>query len=55
MLKAARIYQRVSTEQQSLERQDALIERVKAEGYYIAGVYREKLLASELTARCWKN
>ena len=42
MLKAARIYQRVSTEQQSLERQDALIERVKAEGYYIAGVYREK-------------
>ena len=41
-MKSARIYQRVSTEQQNLDRQDALIERVKADGYYIAGVYREK-------------
>ena len=41
-MKTARIYQRVSTQSQSLERQDALIEKAKAEGYYIAGVYREK-------------
>ena len=36
-MKAARIYQRVSTEEQNLERQNALIEKAKAEGYYIAG------------------
>lgn len=41
-MKAARIYQRVSTEAQNLERQNALIEKAKAEGYYIAGVYKEK-------------
>ena len=41
-MKAARIYQRVSTEEQNLGRQNALIEKAKAEGYYIAGVYKEK-------------
>ena len=41
-MKAARIYQRVSTKEQNLERQNALIEQAKAEGYYIAGVYKEK-------------
>ena len=41
-MKVARIYQRVSTEAQNLERQNALIEKAKAEGYYIAGVYKEK-------------
>jgi len=41
-MKAARIYQRVSTEEQNLERQNTLIEQAKAEGYYIAGVYKEK-------------
>lgn len=41
-MKAARIYQRVSTQEQNLDRQNALIEKAKAEGYYIAGVYREK-------------
>lgn len=41
-MKAARIYQRVSTEEQNLERQNALIEKAKTEGYYIAGVYKEK-------------
>lgn len=41
-MKAARIYQRVSTKEQNLERQDAQIEQAKAEGYYIAGVYKEK-------------
>ena len=41
-MKAARIYQRVSTEEQNLERQNTLIEQAKTEGYYIAGVYKEK-------------
>ena len=41
-MKAARIYHRVSTEEQNLERQNALIEKAKTEGYYIAGVYKEK-------------
>ena len=44
-MKAARIYQRVSTEEQNLERQNALIEKAKAEGYYIAGFIRKRLRA----------
>lgn len=38
----ARIYLRVSTDAQDLERQEALITTAKAAGYYVAGVYREK-------------
>ncbi|MCL2876533.1 MAG: recombinase family protein [Betaproteobacteria bacterium] len=38
----ARIYIRVSTESQSVERQEALVAEAKAAGYHIAGVYREK-------------
>ena len=38
----ARIYMRVSTDAQDLERQESLIETAKASGYYVAGVYREK-------------
>lgn len=41
-MKVARIYQRVSTENQELERQDSLITLAKEQGFYIAGVYREK-------------
>lgn len=41
-VKIARIYLRVSTKEQELHRQEALIEDVKAGGYYIAGVYRDK-------------
>lgn len=41
-LKIARIYMRVSTDAQDLERQESLIEGAKASGYYVAGVYREK-------------
>ncbi|HCG6545445.1 TPA: recombinase family protein [Vibrio parahaemolyticus] len=41
-MKVARIYLRVSTEQQDLTRQERLISEAKAAGYYIAGVYREK-------------
>lgn len=42
MNKVARIYLRVSTEQQSLKRQESIIEDVKSKGFYIAGVYSEK-------------
>jgi DNA invertase Pin-like site-specific DNA recombinase len=38
----ARVYLRVSTDAQDLERQEKIIAEAKATGYYIAGVYREK-------------
>ncbi len=41
-MKAARIYIRVSTKEQDLERQRDLIEQTKAQGYYVAGVYEDK-------------
>lgn len=41
-MKVARIYQRVSTDQQDLSRQAAIETTAKAAGFYIAGVYREK-------------
>ena len=34
-MKTARIYLRVSTQQQSLVRQNSLVDKVKSEGYYI--------------------
>ena len=37
-----RIYIRVSTEEQTIERQEHLIDDAKAQGFYVAGVYREK-------------
>lgn len=37
-----RIYIRVSTEEQTIERQEHLIDDAKSQGFYIAGVYREK-------------
>jgi DNA invertase Pin-like site-specific DNA recombinase len=40
--KSARVYLRVSTEAQDLERQEAIVLQAKASGYYVAGVYREK-------------
>lgn len=45
-MKAARIYQRVSTEEQNLERQNALIEKAKIEGYYIAGSLSSSILTA---------
>lgn len=42
MIKVARIYLRVSTDTQDLERQESIIEEAKASGHYVAGVYREK-------------
>lgn len=41
-MKVARIYERVSTDEQSLARQASLESYARAEGFYIAGVYREK-------------
>lgn len=38
----ARLYLRVSTDAQDLERQEQIIETAKAAGFYVAGVYREK-------------
>lgn len=38
----ARVYIRVSTDEQDLERQDSIIEGAEAAGYYVAAVYREK-------------
>lgn len=40
-MKIARIYLRVSTDEQDLARQESIIEDAKASGYYVAGVYRE--------------
>lgn len=41
-LRVARIYLRVSTDEQDLTRQAAIVESTKAAGCYVAGVYREK-------------
>jgi DNA invertase Pin-like site-specific DNA recombinase len=41
-LKIARVYIRVSTDEQDLRRQEAIITSARSAGYYIAGVYREK-------------
>ena len=41
-MKIARIYLRVSTDQQDLARQVDIENSSRAAGYYIAGIYREK-------------
>ncbi|WP_183133446.1 recombinase family protein, partial [Pseudomonas cannabina] len=41
-LNVARVYLRVSTEDQDLKRQEAIIGNARASGYYVAAVYREK-------------
>ena len=41
-MKVARIYLRVSTDDQDLKRQSSVVESARAAGYYIAGVYAEK-------------
>lgn len=41
-MKIARVYLRVSTDQQDLERQEQIVADAKAKGFYVAGVYREK-------------
>ena len=42
-MKVARIYLRVSTEEQDLTRQTDIVHSAREEGYYIAGIYREKV------------
>lgn len=41
-IRAARVYLRVSTEEQDLPRQEAIVAGARAAGYYVAAVYREK-------------
>ena len=41
-MKIARIYLRVSTDEQDLTRQAEIEHSTRSAGYYIAGVYREK-------------
>lgn len=41
--KTCRIYQRVSTSGQDLSRQQQLVEDAEAAGFYVAGVYSEKI------------
>lgn len=41
-VKVARVYLRVSTEEQDLARQEAIVTGARATGYYVAAVYREK-------------
>ena len=40
--RAARVYLRVSTDEQDLERQEAMVVSSRTAGYYVAAVYREK-------------
>ena len=41
-MQVARIYLRVSTDEQDLTRQEQIEHNTRASGYYIAGIYREK-------------
>jgi DNA invertase Pin-like site-specific DNA recombinase len=41
-MRVARIYLRVSTEQQDVARQEEIARSARTAGYYVAGVYREK-------------
>jgi DNA invertase Pin-like site-specific DNA recombinase len=45
-MRVARIYLRVSADDQDLKRQSAVVESARANGYYIAGVYAEKASGS---------
>ncbi|KPC03359.1 Stability/partitioning determinant [Pseudomonas amygdali pv. lachrymans] len=48
-LNVTRIYLRVSTEDQDLQRQEAIIGKARTSGYYVAAVYREKASALDPT------
>lgn len=47
-MKVARIYLRVSTDEQELTRQAEIEHSTRAAGYYIAGIYREKASGARL-------
>ena len=51
-MKIARIYLRVSTDQQDLTRQVEIEHAARAAGYYIAGVYREKASGGRTDQSC---
>lgn len=40
--RVARIYLRVSTDEQDLNRQNSIVDSTRAAGCYVAGIYREK-------------
>ena len=41
-IRAARVYLRVSTDEQDLARQETIVSGARSAGYYVAAVYREK-------------
>lgn len=41
-MKVARVYMRVSTAEQDIERQNVLVGQARQAGYYIAGIYKDK-------------
>ncbi|HAL7313709.1 TPA: recombinase family protein, partial [Escherichia coli] len=41
-MKMARIYLRVSTDEQDLTRQNDIIDNARNNGFYVAGIYKEK-------------
>lgn len=41
-MKIARVYLRVSTDEQDLTRQNEIIENARNNGFYVAGIYKEK-------------
>ncbi|APO70783.1 resolvase/recombinase domain-containing protein (plasmid) [Rhizobium gallicum] len=41
-MRIARVYLRVSTQGQDLDRQETIIGEAKQAGYYVASVYRER-------------
>jgi DNA invertase Pin-like site-specific DNA recombinase len=41
-VRAARVYLRVSTDEQDLTRQESMVASARAAGFYVAAVYREK-------------
>ena len=42
-VRGARVYLRVSTDEQDLARQEAIVVGARAAGYYVAAAYREKV------------
>jgi DNA invertase Pin-like site-specific DNA recombinase len=50
-MKVARIYLRVSTDEQDLTRQAEIEQSARSAGYYIAGVYREKASGARAAER----
>ncbi|KPN72641.1 recombinase family protein [Neisseria sp. 83E34] len=58
-VKIARIYMRVSTDEQNLERQQRLVDEAEEQGFYIADIYAGMKITADtnilLRAVFWKN